>query len=71
MKNTLIPLSVAFWDEAGRIVAILDMEPCPANPCPTYDPGSSFVGALEVDQGRFASDGVAIGDRIEVEVAGG
>jgi uncharacterized membrane protein (UPF0127 family) len=71
MKNTLIPLSVAFWDEAGQIVAILDMEPCLDTPCPTYDPGSSFVGALEVDRGRFASEGVAVGDRVEVEVAGG
>jgi uncharacterized protein len=69
MKNTLIPLSVAFWDEAGRIVAILDMEPCRDNPCPTYDPGSSFLGALEVDLGRFVSEGVAVGDRVEVEVS--
>jgi uncharacterized membrane protein (UPF0127 family) len=70
MKNTLIPLSVAFWDENGRIVAILDMEPCEETPCPTYDPGSSFVGALEVDQGRFASEGVVVGDRVAVEVDG-
>jgi uncharacterized membrane protein (UPF0127 family) len=67
MKNTLIPLSVAFWDEAGRIVAILDMEPCADDPCPTYDPGSSFIGALEVDRGRFASEGVAVGDLVELE----
>ena len=28
MKDTLIPLSIAFWDEEGRIVGIRDMEPC-------------------------------------------
>ena len=67
MKDTLIPLSIAFWDESGRILAILDMEPCVEAPCPTYDPGSSFVGALEVDQGRFSAEGVEVGDRVEVQ----
>jgi uncharacterized membrane protein (UPF0127 family) len=70
MKDTLIPLSIAFWDEQGRIVAILDMEPCRADPCQTYDPGTSFVGALEVDRGRFTAEGIEVGDRIELAVAG-
>jgi uncharacterized membrane protein (UPF0127 family) len=69
MKDTLIPLSIAFWDETGQIVAILDMPPCREDPCPTYDPGAAFVGALEVDQGRFASEGVEVGDRVEVQGA--
>jgi uncharacterized protein len=71
MKDTLIPLSIAFWNEAGRIVAILDMEPCRRDPCPTYDPGTAFVGALEVDRGRFAEEGVEVGDRVELEVTSG
>ena len=66
MKDTLIPLSIAFWDEAGRIVAIRDMEPCTADPCPTYDSPEPYIGALEVDQGFFAEHGVVIGDRIEL-----
>lgn len=66
MKNTLIPLSIAFWDEGGRIVGILDMEPCTDDPCPTYGPGVSYVGALEVEQGAFEEHGVQVGDRLEL-----
>jgi uncharacterized membrane protein (UPF0127 family) len=66
MKDTLIPLSIAFWDEDGRIVGIRDMEPCTADPCPTYGSPEPYVGALEVDQGFFAEHGVVIGDRIEL-----
>jgi uncharacterized membrane protein (UPF0127 family) len=67
MKDTLIPLSVAFWDQDGRIRAILDMEPCPAEPCPLYDPGVSWIGAVEVNQGFFEERGVEIGDRVRLE----
>jgi len=66
MKNTLIPLSIAFFDERGTIVRILDMEPCEADPCPTYDPGVAYSGALEVNQGSFDRWNVSEGDRITV-----
>ena len=66
MKNTLIPLSIAFWNEGGRIVGILDMEPCTDDPCPTYGPGVAYVGALEVEQGAFEEYGVQVGDRLEL-----
>ena len=66
MKDTLIPLSIAFWDEGGRIVAILDMDPCEADPCPTSDPGEEFVGAVEVRQGLLSIRGVEVGDHVEL-----
>jgi uncharacterized membrane protein (UPF0127 family) len=66
MKDTLIPLSIAFWNERGTIVAILDMEPCEADPCPSYDPGTGFEGALEVNQGFFEEHGVEVGDTVEL-----
>ena len=69
MKDTLIPLSIAFWDERGRIVAILDMEPCEADPCPVYDPGTTYEGAVEVDRGAFDERGVEVGDRVELDAA--
>jgi hypothetical protein len=66
MKDTLIPLSIAFWNDDDRIVAILDMPPCEADPCPSYDPGVEFTFALEVNQGFFDEHGVAIGDRVRL-----
>jgi uncharacterized membrane protein (UPF0127 family) len=66
MKDTLIPLSIAFWDETGKIVGIRDMDPCTADPCPTYGSPEPYVGALEVNQGFFEEHGVVIGDHIEL-----
>jgi uncharacterized protein len=66
MKNTRIPLSIAFFDLNGRIVKILDMEPCEANPCPLYDPGVTYRGALEVNRGAFDRWGVEEGDFVRL-----
>ena len=66
MKNTLIPLSIAFFDEEGTILRILDMEPCREDPCPLYNFGVAFTGALEANRGAFARLGVLEGDRIEL-----
>lgn len=64
MKDTLIPLSIAYFDNEGRIVSILDMEPCRKDLCPTYDPGVPYWGALEVNLGAFDEWGVEEGDII-------
>ena len=42
MKDTLIPLSIAFAAADGTIVSILDMDPCEADPCEIYDPGVPY-----------------------------
>lgn len=61
MKNTLLPLSVAFLDEEGRIVNIEDMQPetldshCAAKP-------ARF--ALEMNKGWFAEKGIKPGARL-------
>ena len=62
MKNTLLPLSVAFLDLDGRIVNIEDMEP------QTLDSHCSRVPvryALEMNRGWFAQRGLGEGTRIE------
>lgn len=66
MKNTLIPLSIAFWDERGRIVAIREMTPCHEIPCPLYSPGAGYVGAVEANRGFFSAHDVRPGDRINL-----
>jgi uncharacterized protein len=67
MKDTLLPLSIAFYGADGRIVRILDMEPCRRDPCRVYDPHVTYRGALEVNRGAFRRWGVAEGDRVRVE----
>jgi uncharacterized membrane protein (UPF0127 family) len=71
MKDTLIPLSIAFWGPDGRIYKMFEMQPCTADPCHVYEPGGTFVGAIEMGQGEFDRLGVKIGDTVEVKVNDG
>jgi uncharacterized membrane protein (UPF0127 family) len=66
MKNTSIPLSIAFWDRRGRILKILDMSPCLKDPCRVYDPKIPFSGALEVNRGAFRRWGAHPGSPIRI-----
>jgi uncharacterized membrane protein (UPF0127 family) len=62
MKNTLVPLTIVFFDSAGKRVRRLTMTPCREDPCPIYDPGRPYRFALEL----AASDnrrGLTIGPR--------
>ncbi|HVM21360.1 MAG TPA: DUF192 domain-containing protein [Egibacteraceae bacterium] len=68
MKNTLIPLSIAFFDADGRVLAVRDMAPCEREPCPTYDPGAGYHGALEVNQGAFDEIGLEPGWHVDLPV---
>ncbi len=65
MKNTYIPLSIAFLDSDGKILKILDMEPCISNDCPTYDPGVTFQYAIEVNLGWFEKNQIREGDYVK------
>jgi uncharacterized membrane protein (UPF0127 family) len=62
MKDTPIPLTIAFAASTGRIGTILDMEPCTADPCPLYSSEGSAQFALEVNRGRLGELGVETGD---------
>lgn len=61
MRNTFLPLSVAFLDEQGNILNIEDMEPqtednhCAARP-------ARF--ALEMNKGWFAQKGIKAGAKL-------
>jgi uncharacterized membrane protein (UPF0127 family) len=65
MKNTLIPLSIAYIDSEGRIVDILDMKPLDDKP-PHYVSSEPVQYALEVNQGFFEKRGAKVGDRVEL-----
>jgi uncharacterized membrane protein (UPF0127 family) len=61
MKNTLIPLSVAFLDDSGKIINIRDMTPqTQTSHC--ADAPARF--ALEMNQGWFAQKGIRPGMKI-------
>jgi uncharacterized protein len=66
MKNTLIPLDIAFYDARGTIRRILTMTPCRSEPCHVYKPGVSYRAALEVNAGSFRRWNVEVGDRVAV-----
>ncbi len=51
MKDTLLPLDIAFFDRAGALVDVLQMEPCLVEDCPTYTPTGSFIYAVESRRG--------------------
>jgi uncharacterized protein len=68
MKNTLIPLDIAFYDARGKILRILTMQPCRRDPCRVYDPKVAYRAALEVNAGSFRRWGVRAGDRVAVRV---
>ena len=48
MKNTLVPLTIVFFDTAGKSVRRLTMTPCREDPCRIYDPGREYRYALEL-----------------------
>jgi len=61
MRNTLVPLTIAFLADDGRIVNTADMEPkSEASHCSAE--GVRF--ALEMERGWFAKRGLNRGDRI-------
>jgi uncharacterized membrane protein (UPF0127 family) len=69
MYRTRIPLSIAFYGAGGRVLSVLDMEPCTSQDpaaCERYDPGMPYAGALEVNQGFFAERGIGEGWTVEL-----
>jgi uncharacterized membrane protein (UPF0127 family) len=63
MRNTLIPLSIAYIASDGRIVDIQDMQPLDETSHPSAEPAQY---ALEVNQGFFAERGIEVGDVVEI-----
>jgi uncharacterized membrane protein (UPF0127 family) len=63
MKNTRIPLSIAFIDKKGKIVDIQDMEPFSLQ---THASSSPAKYALETNQGWFKRNGIHVGDSVNL-----
>ena len=69
MRGVSLPLTVAFVDSGGAIVAIREMEPC-GRPlglgCPRYAPGVPYRAALEGRPELFERAGARVGDRLRL-----
>ena len=67
MKDTPMPLSIAWFDADGDFVSATNMAPCLDRPsCPTYPPAGPYRYALEVPQGRLPDLGAVPGSRLSV-----
>jgi len=63
MKDTSVPLSIAFIAEDGTILDIQEMEPLSED---VHRPPEPYRYALEVNQGWFEEQGFGTGDRVEI-----
>jgi hypothetical protein len=63
MRNTEIPLSIAYIDEDGTIVSIHDMTPYSEEPVPSR---GAAKYALEVNRGELRANNVRPGDKVEL-----
>ena len=63
MKNTLIPLSIAYISSDGEILEIYDMKPESLRP---VESANSVRYALEMNQGWFERNGIGPGDYIKL-----
>lgn len=63
MKNTLIPLDIAFIDNNFEIIDIQTMEPLDET---SVNSKGRAQYALEVNKGFFEAEGIKVGDRLEL-----
>jgi uncharacterized protein len=68
MKDTTIPLSIAFMDSTGRIVDIQDMAPLDET---SHRSAAPAQFALEMNRGWFAGHGIGVGDCAEDGISHG
>lgn len=65
MKDTLIPLSLAWFEPGGAYLGSAEMPVCPTGAvCPTYAAGRPFTLAVEVPAGRLGSLGIGPGSSV-------
>ena len=72
-RNTFIPLTLAWLSADGIIVDLTDMAPVSPRDNPqvntNYAPRAPYRFVIEANQGWFARNGIAIGDRVDLSEA--
>lgn len=68
MKNTRIPLSLAFINKSGEVLEIIHLQPHkPGTRVPSYRSRNKVRRVLEVNQGWFLRNGFGLGARVFLE----
>jgi uncharacterized membrane protein (UPF0127 family) len=70
MRNTVMPLSIAFFAADGSFLDAFDMEPCTEEPCPSYPTPDGFVVAVEAPRGALPALGIGPGSTLELLATG-
>ncbi len=66
MKNTLIPLDILYFAADGHFVSSATMQPCAADPCPTYASKNNAQYALELAGGWLTRHPLGQGTTLEL-----
>lgn len=64
MKNTPMPLSIAFFSPDGAYMRAFDMEPCGSGSCPSYTTPTDFLVAVEAPRGELEALGLTDGSTL-------
>ncbi len=72
MRNTPLPISIAFFDNDGAFVSSADMDPCPDEvvDCPLYGADRPYRYALEAPKGALAGLGIGPGSVLSLTGTG-
>ena len=66
MKNMRFAIDILWLDKDKRIVHIEPkVPPCPAEPCPSYDPGAKAMYVLELESGAAEKHGLTLHGRLD------
>jgi uncharacterized membrane protein (UPF0127 family) len=67
MKDTVLPLSIAWYGADGAFVSSADMDPCPADgECPSHHAEGPYRYAVEVARGRLGELGLVEGSTVSL-----
>jgi uncharacterized membrane protein (UPF0127 family) len=68
MKNTFIPLDFVWLSAGGEVVDVrANVQPCQADPCPSYPSARPARAVLEVNGGFAAAHGIRPGVHLQFE----
>ena len=69
MTDTVVPLSITWWQDGGAFRSSTDMVPCTEpdpSTCTSYPPGGPYRYAIEVPEGALAAAGIDESARLQV-----